>query len=111
MNYKNLGRTGAKVSPLCLGSMNFGSGADEQQSIAMMHRALDAGINFWDTADVYSGRGKSETIVGKAFGRQARRSVSGHQSSRQNGRWAQRFGQLAFAHHQRLRRQFAPFER
>ena len=67
MNYKNLGRTGAKVSPLCLGCMNFGSGADEQQSVAMMHRALDAGINFWDTADVYSGRGKSETIVGKGL--------------------------------------------
>ena len=67
MNTKNLGRTGAKVSPLCLGCMNFGSGADETQSVAMMHRALDAGINFWDTADVYSGRGKSETIVGKAL--------------------------------------------
>ena len=67
MQYKNLGRTGAKVSPLCLGCMNFGSGADEQQSVAMMHRALDAGINFWDTADVYAGRGKSETIVGKAL--------------------------------------------
>ena len=67
MEYKNLGRTGAKVSPLCLGCMNFGSGADETQSVAMMHRALDAGINFWDTADVYAGRGKSETIVGKAL--------------------------------------------
>ncbi len=66
MNYKNLGRTGAKVSPLCLGAMNFGSGADETQSVAMMHHALDAGINFWDTADVY-GRGKSETIVGKGL--------------------------------------------
>ncbi len=67
MKTKNLGRTGAKVSPLCLGCMNFGSGADEQQSVAMMHRALDAGINFWDTADVYSGGGKSETIVGKGL--------------------------------------------
>ena len=47
--------------------MNFGSGADENQSVAMMHRALDAGINFWDTADVYSGRGKSETIVAKGL--------------------------------------------
>ena len=47
--------------------MNFGSGADETQSVAMMHRALDAGINFWDTADVYSGRGKSETIVAKGL--------------------------------------------
>ncbi len=67
MEYNNLGRTGAKVSPLCLGCMNFGDGADEGQSVAIMHRALDAGINFWDTADVYAGRGKSETIVGAAL--------------------------------------------
>jgi aryl-alcohol dehydrogenase-like predicted oxidoreductase len=66
MNYKTLGRTGVKVSPLCLGCMNFGWGAEESDSIAMIHRALDAGINFLDTADVY-GKGASETIVGKAL--------------------------------------------
>lgn len=66
MNYVNLGRTGAKVSPLCLGCMNFGMGAEEADSIKIIHRALDAGINFLDTADVYS-RGVSETIVGKAL--------------------------------------------
>jgi aryl-alcohol dehydrogenase-like predicted oxidoreductase len=66
MNYKNFGRTGAKVSPLCLGCMNFGMGASEEDSIKIIHRALDAGINFLDTADVYS-RGTSETIVGKAI--------------------------------------------
>lgn len=66
MNYKSLGRTGVKVSPLCLGCMNFGWGAEEAESIAIIHRALDAGINFLDTADVY-GKGASETIVGRAL--------------------------------------------
>ncbi len=66
MDYKVLGRTGARVSPLCLGCMNFGSGADEAASVAIMHRALEAGLNFWDTANVYS-RGVSETYVGKAL--------------------------------------------
>ncbi|HEX8550076.1 MAG TPA: aldo/keto reductase [Abditibacteriaceae bacterium] len=66
MDYKNLGRTGAKVSPLCLGCMNFGWGTEEADSIAVIHRALDAGINFLDTADVY-GQGASETITGKAL--------------------------------------------
>jgi len=66
MDYKLLGRTGVKVSPLCLGCMNFGWGASEAASIKIIHRALDAGINFVDTADVY-GKGASETIVGKAL--------------------------------------------
>ena len=66
MNYKNLGRTGAKVSPFCLGCMNFGWGTEGDEAVAIMHRALDAGLNFWDTADVYN-RGNSETIVGKAL--------------------------------------------
>lgn len=66
MEYRNLGRTGVKVSPLCLGCMNFGWGVEEADSIKMIHRALDAGINFVDTADVY-GKGASETITGKAL--------------------------------------------
>ncbi|MDQ3815567.1 MAG: aldo/keto reductase [Armatimonadota bacterium] len=66
MDYKTLGRTGVRVSPLCLGCMNFGWGAEEDDSIRIIHRALDAGINFLDTADVY-GKGASETIVGKAL--------------------------------------------
>jgi len=66
MEYKTLGRTGVKVSPLCLGCMNFGWGAEEEESIQIIHRALDAGINFVDTADVY-GKGASETITGKAL--------------------------------------------
>jgi aryl-alcohol dehydrogenase-like predicted oxidoreductase len=68
MDYRVLGRTGVKVSPLCLGAMMFGSwgNPDHDDSVRIIHRALDAGINFIDTADVYS-RGESEEIVAKAL--------------------------------------------
>src|SRR2546421_7478074 len=68
MDYRTLARTGVKVSPLCLGAMMFGAWGetDHDESIRIIHRALDAGINFIDTADVYS-RGESEEIVGKAL--------------------------------------------
>ena len=68
MHYRTLGRTGIKVSPYALGAMMFGAigNPDHDDSIRIIHRALDAGINFIDTADVYS-RGESEEIVGKAL--------------------------------------------
>jgi aryl-alcohol dehydrogenase-like predicted oxidoreductase len=68
MDYRYLGRTGVRVSPLCLGAMMFGKwgNTDHADSIRIIHRAFDAGINFIDTADVYSG-GESEEIVGKAL--------------------------------------------
>ena len=68
MDRRILGRTGMAVSPLCLGAMMFGEwgNPDHDESIRIIHRALDAGINFIDTADVYS-RGESEEIVGKAL--------------------------------------------
>src|SRR3954469_9917025 len=68
MDNRSLGRTGVQVSPLCLGAMMFGAWGetDHDKSIRIIHRALDAGINFIDTADVYS-RGESEEIVGKAL--------------------------------------------
>jgi aryl-alcohol dehydrogenase-like predicted oxidoreductase len=68
MEYRALGRTGVKVSSLCLGAMMFGDwgNPDRDEGVAIIHRALDAGINFIDTADVYS-RGGSEEIVGKAL--------------------------------------------
>jgi aryl-alcohol dehydrogenase-like predicted oxidoreductase len=72
MEYRNLGRTGVKVSKLCLGTMMFGRRTGEADSIAMIERALDAGINFVDTANAY-GEGESERIVGKALGRGGRR--------------------------------------
>ena len=67
MHYRSVGRTGLKVSPFCLGAMMFGAwgNRDHDDSIAIIHAALDAGINFIDTADVYSA-GESEEIVGKA---------------------------------------------
>ena len=68
MELRALGQTGVKVSPLCLGAMMFGAWGetDHDKSIRIIHRALDAGVNFVDTADVYS-RGESEEIVGKAL--------------------------------------------
>jgi aryl-alcohol dehydrogenase-like predicted oxidoreductase len=68
MEYRELGRTGVRVTPLCLGAMMFGAwgNPDHDESIRTIHHALDAGINFIDTADVYA-RGESEEIVGKAL--------------------------------------------
>src|SRR5215203_3087315 len=68
MELRPLGRTGVSVSQFCLGAMMFGAwgNTDHDESIRIIHRALDAGINFIDTADVYS-RGESEEIVGKAL--------------------------------------------
>ncbi len=76
MEYRTLGSTGIKVSPLCLGAMMFGSfgNPDHDDSIRIIHAALDAGINFVDTADVYS-FGESEEIVGKALAQTKRHKV------------------------------------
>jgi aryl-alcohol dehydrogenase-like predicted oxidoreductase len=70
MDYRHLGRLGLLVSPLCLGTMNFGPETSEEDSHAIMDRALDLGINFFDTANVYGwqiGRGVTETIIGNWF--------------------------------------------
>src|SRR5581483_4707163 len=71
-----LGRTGVSVSELCLGAMMFGAwgNADHGDSIRIIHRALGAGINFIDTADIYS-HGESEEIVGEALGGGRRANV------------------------------------
>jgi aryl-alcohol dehydrogenase-like predicted oxidoreductase len=68
MKYRTLGRTGIEVSPYCLGTMMFGAwgNPDHDESVRIIHKALDAGINFLDTADVYS-QGESEEIVGQAL--------------------------------------------
>jgi aryl-alcohol dehydrogenase-like predicted oxidoreductase len=83
MQYRNLGSSGLRVSTLCLGAMTFGEAddksfmhgvsADEATSFAIMNRALDAGINFIDTADVYGQDGLSERVIGKWFVEQKRR--------------------------------------
>jgi aryl-alcohol dehydrogenase-like predicted oxidoreductase len=68
MEYRSLGRSGLKVSRLCLGTMNFGPQTDERQSHAIMDKGLDLGINFFDTANVYGGmrgEGITEQIVGR----------------------------------------------
>jgi aryl-alcohol dehydrogenase-like predicted oxidoreductase len=76
VEYRTLGRTGVQVSPLCLGAMMFGSwgNPDHTESVRIIHHALDAGINFIDTADVYSA-GESEEIVGQALRRGKRDGV------------------------------------
>ncbi len=70
MEYTSLGRTGLQVSRLCLGTMNFGPYTSEQDSFAIMDRALEVGINFFDTANVYGrkpGEGVTEQIIGRWF--------------------------------------------
>ncbi len=83
MEYRTLGRTGLRVSTLCLGTMTFGEaddssfmhnvGCDEDTAFAIMNRALDGGINFFDTADVYGQDGLTERVIGKWFDRDKRR--------------------------------------
>ena len=73
MEYRNLGRTGVKVSQFCLGTMMFGRSTGEADSIAIIERALGDGVNFVDTADAYSA-GESERIVGKALKKTGRRA-------------------------------------
>jgi aryl-alcohol dehydrogenase-like predicted oxidoreductase len=85
MNVRNLGQSGLKVSPLCLGTMTFGEadaqsfmhevGCDEATSFAIMDRAVDAGVYFFDTADVYGQDGLSERIVGAWFDRTKKRDA------------------------------------
>jgi aryl-alcohol dehydrogenase-like predicted oxidoreductase len=81
MHYRKLGRTGLKVSALCLGTMTFGWSADEPTSFAILDAAVNAGINFFDTADIYSywvdgnKGGESETIIGNWLRGKDRRSV------------------------------------
>ena len=76
MEYTHLGRTGLSVSRLCLGTMNFGPETSEEDSHAIMDRALEVGINFFDTANVYGwvkGEGVTEQIIGRWFAQGARR--------------------------------------
>ena len=80
MEYTNLGRTGLKVSRLCLGTMNFGPQTSESDSFAIMDQALELGINFFDTADVYGwrkGEGVTEQIIGRWLDQGGRREASG----------------------------------
>ncbi|TVR64512.1 MAG: aldo/keto reductase, partial [Spirochaetaceae bacterium] len=73
MEYRQLGRTGVKVSPLCLGCMMFGGKTEPKESYSIIDRAIEAGINFLDTANVYS-RGRSEQVTGDALKRNKKRA-------------------------------------
>src|SRR5512134_3271522 len=64
MEYRMLGWSDVLVSPLCLGAMNFGGSTNDEDSFAIMQKAVDAGINFFDTANVYN-KGESERITGR----------------------------------------------
>ncbi len=66
MEYRNVGKAGVKVSPICLGTMMFGGQTSEADSIEIMHKAFDLGINFFDTANIYNA-GESEAVVGKGL--------------------------------------------
>src|ERR1700678_4115249 len=66
MDYRNLGRSGLKVSPICLGTMMFGGRTDEPASARIIASARESGVNFIDTADVYNA-GASEQVVGRAI--------------------------------------------
>ncbi len=68
VEYRNLGNSGLKVSLVGLGCNNFGMAIDAEQTSAVVHRALDEGVNLFDTADIYGGRGRSEEFLGKALG-------------------------------------------
>lgn len=72
MEHRQLGHSGVRVSPLCLGTMNFGNPTSEEECIRIVHRALDAGLNFFDTSDSYND-GESERILGKALALSGRR--------------------------------------
>jgi aryl-alcohol dehydrogenase-like predicted oxidoreductase len=72
VQYRSLGRTGVQVSPVCLGAMNFGGPTPEEEAIRIIDAALDGGINFVDTANVYNA-GESERIVGSALQQNGRR--------------------------------------
>ena len=74
MEYRPLGRTGVKVSPICLGTMMFGGKTDRAESLRMIDYALDRGVNFVDTADVYAGN-ESERIVGEALHEKRERTI------------------------------------
>src|SRR5690606_32393612 len=81
MNYRYIGRSGRRVSPICMGTMSFGSWSDEKESLRILDKAYESGINFVDTAEVYTvtpapdAIGMTETIVGKWLKSRDRDSV------------------------------------
>lgn len=91
MKYTQLGRTGLKVSRLVLGTMNFGPQTNESDSHALMDAALEAGVNFFDTANVYGwgeNKGRTEEILGTWFAQGATAATRSSSPPRSTGTWA-----------------------
>ena len=108
MKYTHLGRTGLSVSRICLGTMNFGPQTDEAESDLIMDRAIDEGINFFDTANVYGfgdRKGWTEEIIGRWFARAAPPREDGHRDEalRQHAALAERQRSVGPQHPPRLR--------
>ena len=105
MDYRPLGRTGVKVSSLCLGCMMFGGKTQPDDSYAIIDKAIDEGINFIDTANVYS-IGRSEEVTGEALKRNGRaqpRRAGDEGTRRDEQRGPEHAGELAAAHHPAVR--------
>ena len=98
MEYRTLGRTGVQVSRLCFGTMSFGGDADEATSAAMFRRCRDAGINFFDCANVYAG-GRSEEILGRAMAGEPRRAGDHVESPLPDGPGREPARPVAAPHH------------
>jgi aryl-alcohol dehydrogenase (NADP+) len=91
MNYRNLGSSGVKISPLCLGTMMFGGATDEATAGRIVAKAREQGVNFIDSADAYAG-GKSEEIAGRAIGNRRHDWVVATKLANQIGEGANRGG-------------------
>src|SRR5437660_9957570 len=91
MEYRNLGQSGVKVSPLCRGTMNFGGPTDEPAAARIVAKAREQGVNFIDSADAYQG-GKSEEITGRTIGNQRHDWVLATKLANQIGEGANRGG-------------------
>jgi len=92
MDYLNLGRSGLSVSRLCLGTMNFGPFTNEPDAHAILDRAIEHGINFFDTANVYgrsAGRGRTEEIVGTWFAQGGQRREKAVLATKVYGQWSE----------------------
>ena len=97
MLHRLLGRTGVRVSPLCLGTMMFGGPTTAADSTRIIHKALDAGLNFVDTADMYVA-GESERIVGQALAGRRENVVLATKGRHKTGEGANDWGREPFAH-------------
>ena len=107
MQYRKLGRTGVKVSAICLGTMVYGNQVSETAAINIIGKALNAGVNFLDTADGYA-EGRSEEIVGKVLKGRRHSVVLATKVANRTGPGANDVGLSAQAYHERDRGQLAP---